>query len=134
MKNQPIGTVSLGFTDTGTLETAEGRYEWKSIGSSKLWVSETKRSLVFFDLEHDGSHPVSVLSSDSLTSDLKDLLLLCGWYLIVVEYRAGLTNAVLAGMPAKTDDFDKARSGETLRHNGDDWFDFLTDAIDTAID
>ena len=63
---------------------------------------------MFLDLETDAAKPVAVLSAETLGEKEKELLLLSGWYLLVVEYRAGFTNGNLAGMPVKSDEFQKA--------------------------
>jgi hypothetical protein len=125
-KDTPLGTVRLGFMDGGTLETAAGNYEWKSAGSSKIWTNAEKNAVMFLDLETDAEKPVAVLSSENLAADSRELLLLSGWYLLVVEYRAGLTNAVLAGMPVKTEEFGKAAKPAA---EYEEWWETITDLI-----
>ncbi len=121
-----IGTVKLGFMDGGTLETASGNYEWKSIGSSKIWTNSDKNAVMFLDLENDAEKTVAVLSAENLDEKVKELLLLCGWYLLVVEYRTGFTNSNLAGMPVKSADFQKAnKSGAEYG----DWWETIVDAF-----
>jgi hypothetical protein len=125
-KDNRIGTVKLGFMDGGTLESAAGNYEWKSTGSSKIWTNAEKNAVLFIDLETEPENPVAVLSSENLDADCRELLLLGGWYLLVVEYRAGLTNAVLAGMPVKTEEFGKA--AKPAAEYGE-WWETITDLI-----
>lgn len=125
-KDNKIGTIKLGFMDSGTLETASGNYEWKSTGSSKIWTNGEKNAVMFLDLENDAEKPIAVLSSENLEDKQRELLLLSGWYLLVVEYRAGFTNSELAGMPVKTDDFRKANK-QTVEYG--DWWDTIVDVI-----
>lgn len=94
-RDNRIGLIKLGFMDGGTLETASGNYEWKSTGSSKIWTDDAKNAVMFLDLENDAENPIAVLSSENLDDKCKELLLLSGWYLLVVEYRAGFTNGNL---------------------------------------
>lgn len=123
-KENKIGTVNLGFVDNGTLETASGNYDWNSVGSSKFWTDAEKNAVMFLDLENDAEKPIAVLSAENLDDKRKELLLLSGWYLLVVEYRAGFTNSNLAGMPVKTEEFQKA-----AKQSGDyeDWWDIILD-------
>lgn len=125
-KGNKIGTIRLGFMDSGTLETASGNYDWKSTGSSKIWTNDEKNTVMFLDLENDPEKPVAVLSSENLDDEYKGLLLLSGWYLLVVEYRAGFTNAALAGMPVKSEAFRKA-----AKQHPDyaDWWETIVDVI-----
>lgn len=117
-----IGTVKLGFSDNGTLETLGGKYEWQVVGSSKRWTDAEKNTVMFLDLENNSETSPSVLFSGMLDAKAKELLMLCGWYLLVIEWRAGLTNATLAGMPVKSSEFKKEGN-----QNGSDWFDVLLD-------
>ncbi len=133
-KENQIGTVKLGFTDSGTLEFKGLTYEWRALNSSKIWVDSEKNTVMFIDLENNVEKPISVLSSASIDAKTKELLMLCGWYLLVVEYRASLTNSMLAGMPVKTKDFSQAHSASSNETQGDDWFDFILDVIDVATD
>ena len=89
---------------------------------------------MFIDLENNIEKPISVLISTSLDTKTEELLLLCGWYLLVVEYRASLTNSMLAGMSVKTKEFNQASSVSSNETQGDDWFDLILDAIDVATD
>lgn len=123
-KTNQIGTVKLGFIDNGTLETVSGNYDWKSTGSSKIWTDTGKHAVMFLDLETAAEKPIAVLSAENLDEKSRELLLLCGWYLLVVEYRAGLTNSNLAGMPVKTDEFRKA-SKQSADYS--DWWDIILD-------
>lgn len=125
-KNNKTGTVKLGFMDSGTLETESGNYDWKSTGSSKIWTNSEKNAVMFLDLETDAEKPVAVLSSENLDAKSKELLLLCGWYLLVIEYRAGFTNSNLAGMPVKTEEFSKAN--KQVAEYGD-WWETIVDAV-----
>ncbi len=125
-KDNKIGTIKLGFMDSGTLETAAGNYDWKSTGSSKIWTNEEKNAVMFLDLENDAEKPVAVLISENLDNESRELLLLSGWYLLVVEYRAGFTNSTLAGMPVKTEEFSKTNK-QSAEHA--DWWETIVDAI-----
>jgi hypothetical protein len=125
-KKNKIGTVKLGFMDSGTLETDSGNFDWKSTGSSKIWTSEEKNAVMFLDLENDSEKPLAVLSSENLDEKSRELLLLSGWYLLVVEYRAGFTNSTLAGMPVKTEEFSKA-TAQPAEYG--EWWDTIVDAI-----
>ena len=125
-KDNKIGTIKLGFMDSGTLETDAGNYDWKSTGSSKIWTNEEKNAVMFFDLENDAEKPLAVLSSENLKDKCRELLLLSGWYLLVVEYRAGFTNATLAGMPVKTEEFSKA-TRQPAEYG--EWWETLLDAL-----
>ena len=125
-KNNQIGTITLGFMDSGTLETESGKYDWKSTGSSKIWTNAEKNAVMFLDLENDAEKSVAVLSSENLDEKQKELLLLGGWYLLVVEYRAGFTNGNLAGMPVKSEAFQKANK-EPAEYG--DWWDTIVDVI-----
>lgn len=123
-KTNQIGTIMLGFMDSGTLETASGNYDWQSVGSSKIWTDNEKNAVMFLDLENNAEKPIAVLSAENLDDKRKELLLLSGWYLLVVEYRAGFTNSNLAGMPVKTEEFQKV-----VKQSGDyeDWWDIILD-------
>ncbi|MEP6901428.1 MAG: hypothetical protein ABJA66_06730 [Actinomycetota bacterium] len=79
---------------------------------------------MFLDLETAAEKHIAVLSAENLDEKRRELLLLCGWYLLVVEYRAGLTNSNLAGMPVKTDEFRKA-SKQSADYS--DWWDIILD-------
>ena len=125
-KDNRIGTVKLGFMDSGTLETDSGNYDWKSTGSSKIWTNKEKNAVMFLDLETDAEKPVAVLSSENLDDKCREVLLLSGWYLLVVEYRAGFTNSTLAGTPVKTEEFSKAT--KPVAEYGE-WWETLLDAI-----
>jgi len=125
-KDHRIGRVKLDFMDSGTLETASGNYDWKSAGASKIWTNEEKNAVMFLDLENDAEKPVAVLSSENLDEKWREVLLLSGWYLLVVEYRAGFTNSTLAGMPVKTEEFSKATK-QTAEYG--EWWDTLLDVI-----
>ncbi|GEM_PF-6665720 len=70
-KENQIGTVKLGFTDSGTLETASGNYEWKAIGSSKIWVDTEQNTVMFFDLENNPEKFSSVLYKENLESNTR---------------------------------------------------------------
>lgn len=126
-KDNQMAAIKLGFTDNGTLETASENYEWKTVGSSKFWMDAAKNAVMFLDLENDVEKPIAVLESENLDDKSRELLLLSGWYLLVVEHRAGFTNSNLAGMPVKTDEFRKATKPE----GGDyaDWWDVIVDAV-----
>jgi len=121
-----IGIIKLGFMDGGTLESAVGNFDWKSTGSSKIWTNGEKNAVMFLDLENDSEKPVAVLSSENLDEKQKELLLLSGWYLLVVEYRAGFTNGNLAGMPVKSDEFQKANKSQA---EIGDWWETIADAV-----
>jgi hypothetical protein len=121
-----IGTIKLGFMDSGTLETASGNYDWKSTGSSKIWANSEKNAVMFLDLENDAEISVAVLSAEILEDKQQELLLLSGWYLLVVEYRAGLTNSKLAGMPVKSEEFQKTNK-ESAEYG--DWWETIVDGI-----
>jgi len=125
-KSNKIGLVKLGFMDSGTLETASGNYDWKSVGSSKMWTNSEKNAVMFLDLEDDAEKPIAVLSAENLDEKHKELLLLSGWYLLVVEYRAGFTNGKLAGMPVKSEEFQKANK-QTAEYG--DWWETIVDDI-----
>jgi hypothetical protein len=126
-KNNQIGTIKLGFMDSGTLETtASAHYDWKSTGSSKIWTNEEKNAVMFLDLENETEKPVAVLSSENLDDKSREILLLSGWYLLVVEYRAGFTNSKLAGMPVKTEEFSKATK-QPAEYG--EWWETLIDAV-----
>jgi hypothetical protein len=125
-KDNKIGTVKLGFMDSGTLETDSAHFDWKSTGSSKIWTNEEKNAVMFLDLENDAEKPAAVLSSENLDEKCRELLLLSGWYLLVVEYRAGFTNSKLAGMPVKTEEFGKA-TAQPAEYG--EWWDTIVDAI-----
>lgn len=121
-----IATIRLGFMDSGALESAAGNFDWKSTGSSKIWTNAEKNAVMFLDLESDAEKPVAVLSAENLEKELGELLLLSGWYLLVVEYRAGFTNSKLAGMPVKTEEFSKAN--KQFAESGD-WWETIFDAV-----
>lgn len=123
-KDNQIGRVDLGFTDSGTLEVADKTYEWQALSSSKIWLDADKNVVMFLDLEHNAETSPNILISDGLETKAKDLLVLAGWYLLIIEWRTGLTNSKLAGMPVKTDDFQIESSP---RDYGKDWFDVLID-------
>ncbi len=125
-KDNKIGTIKLGFMDSGTLETASGNYDWKSTSSSKIWTNSKKNAVMFLDLENDAEQPIAVLSAENLDEKQRELLLLSGWYLLVVEYRAGFTNGNLAGMPVKSEEFQKANK-QTAEYG--DWWDTIVDGI-----
>lgn len=131
----PLGTVKLGFTDCGTLTTATGEYAWKAVGFSKTWSDVGQNVLMFLDLEGPKEQAVSVLISETLEGTVKDLLLLGGWYLTIVEYRAGFSHSRLAGMPVKTEDFRIAvreareAQGMTFDRDAYTWWDFMVDVV-----
>ena len=133
-KDNQIGTVKLGFTDLGTLEFSGKTYDWKVVGSSKVWLDSEKNVVMFLDLENNAETMPSVIVSASLEAKTNELLMLCGWYLLVVEYRGGLTNAKLAGMPVKTDDFKDEQKSTHYNKYQVTWFDVLVDAVDTITD
>ena len=120
-RDNRIASVRLGFMDSGTLETGSGNFDWKSTGSSKVWTNKANHSVLFLDLENETEKPVAVLSAADLDDKTRELLILCGWYLLVIEYRAGFTNSKLAGMPVKTAEFRKA-NGQNA-----DWWDVILD-------
>jgi hypothetical protein len=66
------------------------------------------------------------LSSENLDDKCREILLLSGWYLLVVEYRAGFTNSPLAGMPVKTEEFSKANKPGA---EYGEWWETIVDAI-----
>lgn len=121
-----IGIIKLGFMDSGTFESVFGNYGWESIGSSKIWTNNEKNAVMFLDLENDSEKPVAVLSSENLNEKQKELLLLSGWYLLVVEYRAGFTNSNLAGMPVKSEEFQKTNKSQA---ESGDWWETIVDAV-----
>lgn len=125
-KDNRIGTINLGFMDSGTLETAAGNYDWKSTGSSKIWTNAQQNAVMFLDLENDAEQPIAALSAENLDDKQRELLLLSGWYLLVVEYRAGFTNGNLAGMPVKSEEFQKANK-QTAEYG--DWWETIVDGI-----
>ena len=125
-KDNRIAVVKLGFMDSGTLEAAAGNYDWKSTGSSKIWTNAGKNAVMFLDLETDAEKPVAVLLAEDLDEKSRELLILSGWYLLVVEYRAGFTNGRLAGMPVKSEEFQKANR-QTAEYG--DWWDTIVDAV-----
>lgn len=125
-RENKIGTIKLGFMDSGTLETVSGNYDWKSVGSSKIWTNAEKNAVMFLDLENDSEQPIAVLSAETLDDKQKELLLLSGWYLLVVEYRAGFTNGKLAGMPVKSEEFQKANKSEAEYA---DWWEIIVDTV-----
>lgn len=127
-KDNPLGKVNLGFTDTGTLEFSDKKYEWQAVGSSKVWLDAEKNVMMFLDLENNADKSPSVLVSPNLEAKTKELLILCGWYLLVVEYRAGLTNSNLAGMPVKTGNFKDEQKTTHFNKHEVDWFDVIIDA------
>lgn len=53
---------------------------------------------------------------------------------MVIEWQVGLTNANLAGMSVKTDDFKDAQKSTQFNKREVTWFDVLVDAIDIATD
>ena len=81
---------------------------------------------MFLDLENDAEKPIAVLSAETLEDKQKELLILSGWYLLVVEYRAGFTNGNLAGMPVKSDEFQKANKQQA---EYGDWWETIVDVI-----
>jgi hypothetical protein len=133
-KDNQIGKVDLGFTDSGTLKFADKTYEWQVLGSSKIWLDSDKNSVMFFDLENNSDKSPNILTIENLDAKTKDLLMLCGWYLLVVEWRNGLTNANLAGMPVKTEDFKAENKTEADIRFQKNWFDILVDAVDVLTD
>ncbi len=133
-KDNKIGKVELGFADTGTLEFADKTYDWKVVGSSKIWFDSDKNAVMFFDLENNADKSPNVLISENMDAKLKHLLMLCGWYLLTVEWRNGLTNANLAGMPVKTDGFKAENRTESDIRFQKNWFDVLIDAVDVLTD
>lgn len=133
-KENQIGKIELGFTDSGTLKFADKTYEWQVVGSSKIWLDSDKNSVMFFDLENNTDKSPNILSSENLDAKLLQLLMLCGWYLLVVEWRNGLTNANLAGMPVKTESLKAENKTEVDIRFQQNWFDVLIDAVDVFTD
>ena len=89
-------------------------------------MNAEKNAVMFLDLENDTEQPIAVLSSENLDDKQKELLILSGWYLLVVEYRAGFTNGKLAGMPVKSEEFQKANK-QTAEYG--DWWETIVDGI-----
>lgn len=133
-KDNQIGKVDLGFTDSGTLKFADKTYEWQALSSSKIWLDADKNVVIFLDLENNAEVSPNLLVSSDIDAKTKNILILCGCYLLVVEWRAGLTNANLAGMPVKTDDFKIEQKPTHFNKNEVTWFDVLVDAVDIATD
>lgn len=124
-KDNPLGKVDLGFTDSGTLKFSDKTYEWQAVGSSKVWLDVNKNVVMFLDLENNADKSPNVLVSANLDAKLTELLTLCGWYLLVIEWRAGLTNAKLAGMPVKTENFKAENQTGLSKADGLDWLDVI---------
>lgn len=133
-KDNQIGKVDLGFTDSGTLKFADKTYEWQVLGSSKIWLDSDKNAVMFFDLEYNSDKSPHILSSENLDDKSKHLLILCGWYLLVIEWRNGLTNANLAGVPVKTEGFNTENQTEVDIRFQQNWFDVLIDTVDVLTD
>jgi len=125
-----IGKVDLGFTDSGTLKFLGNTYEWQALNSSKVWLDTKKNVILFLDLENNVESWANVLISTDLEGQTTELLTLCGWYLLVVEWRAGLTNSILAGMPVKSEGYKTENKTISDSRFDKNWFDFLVDAID----
>lgn len=124
-KNNLISEVKLNFTDNGNLELFGAKFEWQSFGLSKIWLDAEKNIVLLFDLEHNAETTPNILTSSNLDVTTNNLLVLCGWYLIVIEYRAGFSDSILAGMPAK---IDKIQQLNKTSDYGKDWIDLIIDA------
>lgn len=128
-KVKQIGEGSLGFTESGTLKFSEKDFEWQTLGSSKIWLDSEKNVVILFDLENNAETAPNILVSTNLEAKVSDLLVLCGWLLIVVEWRSGFTNSVLAGLQVKPEEFIDDRKSQKSNRN---WLDVLGDIIDVA--
>ncbi len=133
-KDNQLGKVDLGFTDSGTLEFLGNTYEWQALNSSKVWLNNHKNVVMFLDLENNVETCANVLVSTDLDSQTTEILTLCGWYLLVVEWRTGLTNTILAGMPVKTEGYKTENNTKSDSRFEKNWFDVLVDAIDVVTD
>jgi hypothetical protein len=127
-----VGVVRLGFTDTGTLETASGNYEWALLGDSKVWLDGAKNIVLVLDLEHNAATAPGVLCAPNLEPHAQELLILCGWYLTVLEYRAALASYTLAGMPAKIEEFRQATKSKVTTP-GSGWFEVVVAGVGFAV-
>lgn len=133
LKNQ-IGKIELGFSDSGALDLEDRIYNWQEISSSKVWVDSKKDIVVLFDLENNADSEPNVLFAPDLEPETGILLSLCGWFLLVVEWRAGLTNPNLAGMPVKLDSLNSEIEGDKVNNSQQNWFDFLIESVDLMKD